>query len=203
MSNQPMPYRPIGPSANSMPAYVIEGYAIISAEGSITGSDGIMPPCLKIDADWVYFQRQLDKSALTILGRLSHEATLSSKRVRLVLSERVDGLVQKDEKTWIINVSHTPILEALKLLVPEGGRIAVVGGSRVFDLFLASRFDRFHLTIARKCQILAGRPIFRGTRSANHAIEQLNNHGLVITCSNILDHKQDSVLHIFDRPVIR
>ena len=43
----------------------IHGYAIISDDDRIADSGGRTPPSLRNDADWAYFQRELDGADLS------------------------------------------------------------------------------------------------------------------------------------------
>ncbi|MDE3175476.1 MAG: hypothetical protein KGM15_05120, partial [Pseudomonadota bacterium] len=52
----------------------IHGYAIVSQDDRIADAAGIMPECLKNDADWAHFQAELDRADWIALGRASHEA---------------------------------------------------------------------------------------------------------------------------------
>jgi len=60
------------------PEIQIHGYAIVSADDriAIAGQDA---PGLHNEADWAYFQRELDRADLVALGRLGHEANPNIK----------------------------------------------------------------------------------------------------------------------------
>jgi hypothetical protein len=51
----------------------IEGYAIVSADGMLADFNRKMPDGLKIDADVRFFKQGLDRAALVVHGRNSHE----------------------------------------------------------------------------------------------------------------------------------
>ena len=51
----------------------IEGYVIVSADGMLADSTGVMPDKLKIDADQRFFLDALDRAALLVHGRKSQE----------------------------------------------------------------------------------------------------------------------------------
>ena len=71
----------------------IHGYAIVSDNDCIADASGHTPDVLRNDADWAYFQAELNKSAVTVLGRLGHEANPNPKgRLRMVLSSSSTGL---------------------------------------------------------------------------------------------------------------
>jgi dihydrofolate reductase len=148
----------------SLDGYALHGYAIVSANGMIADADGRIPDSLRNDADWAYFQGELDLARLVMLGRLSHEVTPNPKRRRrLVASSGVAGLEQRPDAWWW-NPNAVPLAAALERIVPGGGRIAVPGGQGLFDLFIAEGgFDHFHLARAIGVEVPDGRPIFSAT----------------------------------------
>src|SRR5436190_9143364 len=126
--------------------YAIHGYAIVSADDRIAGPDGRMPRELHSDADWALFQAALDRAAVTVIGRLGHEQTPNNLgRNRLVLSSSARAIERRADATWW-NPAEATALAALNAVAPGGGLAVVVGGRRVFDLFLEFGFDEFHLT---------------------------------------------------------
>jgi dihydrofolate reductase len=177
--------------------YSIEGHAIVSRDGAIADRSGVKPDGLAIDADWAYFQRQLDDSALVVLGRLSHEADPDRGRPRLVVTSAANGLVQAGPRLWKLDPARLAIADALAQVVPHGGRIAVVGGRRVFDLFLSQGYDAFHLSIAQKCVLPGGVPVFTGVGSAAQAADLLGAHGLAVAERRTLDAAAGAVLWRF------
>lgn len=67
----------------------------------IADSSGRMPEQLKNDADWAYFQSQLDLSQLVLVGRRSHDAAPSTgRRKRVVISRSVSDLDQRVNDVW-------------------------------------------------------------------------------------------------------
>ncbi len=144
----------------SPPRVEIHGYAIVSDDDRIAGPDGLTPPALHNEADWAYFQRELDRADLVALGRLAHEANPNLKRRRrLVLSHSSGGLEPRGEEWWW-NPAKTSWSAASAALLPEGGRVAVPGGQAAFDLFLAIGFEAFHLTRAHGVSLDGGRALF-------------------------------------------
>ena len=186
---------------NSPGAYRFEGHAIVSREGAIADSLGRKPDGLKIEADWAYFQAQLDRSALTVLGRASHEAAPNPGRKRLVLTRQAARLEQQTgETTWFVDPERTELIDALGVVAPDGGIVAVVGGRGVFDLFLARGFDAFHLTVAEQCSIQDGTPIFTGVSSARGARTRLEQRGLNLKQSRLLDAEACATLWVYEQP---
>jgi hypothetical protein len=143
-----------------MPRYLIQGHAIVSADDRIADANGRTPPELRNEADWARFQAALDRTALTILGRVGHEANPNIKgRNRLVLSSSARGIERRPDAWWW-NPAEASLDKALARAAPLGGIVAVPGGRRVFDLFLDIGFDEFHLARAERVFLPDGVPIF-------------------------------------------
>lgn len=157
----------------------IHGHAIISADDRIAGADGLTPPALRNEADWTRFQAALDRAAVTVLGRLGHEANPNRKRRnRLVLSSTARG-VERRPDAWWWNPAEADLTDALALVAPGGGTVAVPGGRRVFDLFLGVGYDAFDLARAGRITIPDGVPIFSAIAPGVTAADLLARHGLV------------------------
>jgi hypothetical protein len=121
-----------------MPKVEIHGYAIVSDNDCIADALGQTPAVLRNDADWAYFQAELNKSALTVLGRLGHEANPNPKgRLRMVLSSSSPGLERRADGWWW-NPEGLSWDQAIRTVLPEGGQVAVPGGRQVFDSFSTS-----------------------------------------------------------------
>ena len=68
----------------------IEAYAIVSADGMLAASNGLMPNSLKIEADQRFFESSLNRTDLVVHGRMSYEGQANSpRRRRLILTRRV------------------------------------------------------------------------------------------------------------------
>lgn len=140
--------------------YAFHGHAIVSADDRIADASGQTPPSLRIAADWELFQAALDRSVVTVLGRLGHAANPNRRgRNRLVLSSHGSGIERRADAWWW-NPAQAPLAEALARAAPRGGLVAVPGGRRVFDLFLDVGYDAFHLTRAERVQVGDGVPLF-------------------------------------------
>ena len=147
----------------------IHGHAIVSDDDMIAGLDGLTPPALHNEADWSRFQRALDAAAVTVLGRLAHEANPNVKgRNRLVVSSSARG-VERRADGWWWSPAGASLEEALHLAAPGGGIIAVPGGRRVFDLFLDLGYDEFHLVRAEGVRVPGGVPLFSAIGSGTTA----------------------------------
>jgi hypothetical protein len=165
------------------------GHAIVSADDRIAGPDGQTPPALRNEADWARFQAALDAAAVTVLGRLGHEANPNFKRRnRLVLSSAVRGIERRADAWWW-NPAGAPLDEALARAAPRGGIVAIPGGRRVFDLFLATGYDRFDLARAEDVHVADGIPIFSGIAPGVTAGDLLRAGGLSPGRRQVLDSK--------------
>ena len=180
-------------------SWMIEGHAIVSDDDRIADAEGRMPQSLRNDADWRHFQAQLDASQAVVLGRLGHETTPNAKsRLRVVVSGSVDGLVRRADGWWW-NPAAVPILEMLRNVVPAGGRIAVPGGKRVFDLFLGFGYHAFHLTRAHGVRLPGGTALFSAVDAGKSAEACLRENGLVAGAERVLDPSGPVVLTVWSR----
>lgn len=157
----------------------IHAYAIVSADDCIAGADGHMPDSLRNDADWAYFQAELDRADLVAIGRTSHEATPNrSGRRRLILSRKVEGLEARADGWWW-NPAALPWVDVCARLLPQGGRVATPGGQSAFDAFLAIGLATFHLSRAAGVRLPGGRGLFSACDDGRTAAEILRAARLV------------------------
>ena len=171
----------------SQPPIEIHGYAIVSDDDRIAGPDGATPLALRNDADWAYFQRELDAADLVALGRHGHEINPNlRRRRRLVVSSSARGLDQRGD-VWWWNPAALSWGEAAALLLRAGGRVAVPGGQGVFDLFLTIGYDAFHLSRALGATAPGGRAVFSACDSGVFAEAVLSGAGLKAGPVEVLD----------------
>ena len=160
------------------PAWPVVGLAIVSDDDCIADAAGATPATLRNDADWRRFQAELDACAVTVLGRLGHEAHGNArKRQRMVVSSSAAG-VERRGADWWWNPADLPWSAAIATVLPAGGRVAVPGGQGVFDLFLRLGYAEFHLTRAVGVRVPGGRPVFSAVRPGHGAGDVLAAHGL-------------------------
>jgi len=179
----------------------IHGHAIVSADDRIAGPDGLTPESLRNDADWARFQAALDEAAVTVLGRLGHEANPNLKRRnRLVLSSSARGIERRADAWWW-NPADALLDEALARAAPAGGVAAVPGGRQVFDMFLEIGFDAFHLVRARDVRIADGVPVFSAVTAGESAEHTLAAHGLVPGPTEELDPAAGVLLTVWRPPL--
>ena len=165
----------------------IHGYAIISEDDRIADAAGATPDKLRNEADWSYFQAQLDKADVVVLGRLGHEANPNAKgRRRLILSSSSPGLEQRPDGWWW-NPDLCSWDDAIATLLPSGGRVAVPGGRRVFDHFLRIGYDVFHLSRAEGVRVGPGVSLFSACDEGATACAALFERGLDAGPRRVLD----------------
>jgi len=144
-----------------------EGYAIVSADGMIAGADGRMPPALQNPADARFFSEALDRAAVLVHGRHSHEGHANSpRRRRVVLTRRASAIAADPEfpHSVLWNPAGAPFAAACEALGIAGGTAAILGGPEVFALFLGLGYERFLLSRAAHARLPGGLPIFGRSR---------------------------------------
>jgi hypothetical protein len=166
----------------------IEGYAIVSVDGMLANSVGIMPDSLKFEADRHFFERGLDGVEVVVHGRHSHEQQPHSHlRRRLILTRRVPAVAAdpSNEKALFWNPAGASFEQALAALGTPDASIGVVGGTEVFGMFL-DRYDFFHLSRAPDVRLPGGRPVFPEV-PARTPEDVLASHGLAQGMRQMLD----------------
>jgi hypothetical protein len=178
-----------------MPARRIEGYAIVSDDGMIANSAGVMPDSLKLEADRRFFERGMDAMEVSVHGRHSHEQQPRSKlRSRIVLTRRIAGVASHPSNPKAVhwNPAGASFEEALAFLGMPDARVGVVGGPDVFDLFL-DLYDVFHLSRAPGVILPGGRPVFHGVPHRNPE-GVLTSHDLAAGERQVLDPEKGVVV---------
>jgi hypothetical protein len=177
----------------------IHGYAIVSDNDRIADATGRTPDVLRNDADWAYFQAELNKSDLTVLGRLGHEANSNpKKRLRMVLSSSSSGLEKRNDGWWW-NPGKLTWKEAISKVLPDGGKVAVPGGRQVFDLFLGIGYTAFHLTRVEGAFIPGGVAVFSECDAGKSSEEVLAAMGLRPSEKQVLDPESPVSLVVWGR----
>ena len=178
----------------------IHAYAIVSMDDRIADSRGEMPAALRNDADWAYFQAELDCAVLSLLGRKSHERAPNPRRRRRVVASRsVDSLTKKPDAWWW-NPQQLALSEMLSALLPKGGRVAVPGGAGVFDLCRQYGFDAFHLSRKNGMRLRDGVPLFADIGAGFSAEDCFRADGLVAGETRIIDAGENVSLTVWRRP---
>jgi dihydrofolate reductase len=179
----------------------VEGYVIVSADGMIADRDGQMPDALKIEADQRFFEESLDRVAAVVHGRHSMERHANApRRRRLILTRIVSGVEADPEnpmaRLW--NPAGASFPAACAALGVDKGKVAVIGGTHVFGLFLDIGYDAFHLSRANKVRLPGGRPVFPQV-PAQTPEEVLARHGLHPGERRVLDAQADATLVTWTR----
>ncbi len=178
----------------------IHGFAIVSTDDRIADKSGLLPERLNNEADWAYFQSELDKAALCVLGRRSHEAAGNARRRRrVVASSQVHGLEERLDAWWW-NPGDLSIGEMLGELADAGDRIAVPGGRKIFDLFRAYGFDCFHLTRNDAVRLPGGVPLFSDVLIGLSAELCLEAGGLSPGPTEVMNSDGKVTLTVWRRP---
>jgi dihydrofolate reductase len=167
----------------------IEGFAVISREGMIAGSDASFPEALKIPADQKFYQDSLDRAVAVANGRHSAEGgPKEAARRRIVLTRRVERIVPdpRNPNAILWNPATAPFEEAWLRLGAPDGTLAVVGGTDVFGLFLNIGYDTFFLT-RTEASVPRGRPVFPGIGPRATPEQVLEKHGMVLRSTRPLD----------------
>jgi len=142
----------------------IEGFAIVSADGMLADADGHMPRSLLVEPDQAFFQDSLDRAAVLVHGRHSHEgqSERADKRRRLIVTRRVATLADDNShpRALLWNPQGASLADAWARLGAPDGMLAVIGGTEVYGLFLAIGYDKFHLSRAPQVRLPGGRPVF-------------------------------------------
>jgi hypothetical protein len=168
--------------------YRIEGYAIVSEDGMLANTDGIMPDSLKFKADQHFFEAGLDGVQAVVHGRHSHEQQPhSNRRFRLILTREVSALAAdpSNNKAMFWNPMGVSFEDALTAVGMTSGSVGIIGGTTVFGMFL-DRYDVFYLTRAPGTPLPGGRPVFPDV-PANTPEDILASHGLIAGDRQVLD----------------
>jgi dihydrofolate reductase len=158
----------------------IVGYAIVSQDGMIATSDGLMPPSLIFEADQVFYRTSLAQAQVVVHGRNSGKGVPDAgNQHRVIVTGAVDRLISVSSTPHIVrwNPARTSFGEVIRRLGISVGTIAVVGGTDVFELFLHIGYDAFYLSRAELVFLPGGRPLFRSI-PASAPEDALQAHGL-------------------------
>lgn len=179
----------------------IEGFAIVSSNGMIADCDCLMPNALKFDADQEFLDASLDRAALLIHGRKSHECQVNSTaRKRLLLTRCVDcfSLEPCEPNVWLWNPAVVPFDSVCEALNVGEGLVAVLGGTAAYDMFL-DRYAAFHLVRAGKVHLQNGTPVLSDVGRGRSPENVLASHGLTRTRVATIDPRHDLVQQLWTR----
>ena len=161
--------------------YRIEGFAIVSSDGMIADETGVMPLALQRDTDKVYFEEALEPFAAVVHGRHSQEIQpKAALRRRLILTRSVAGIAPDptNPRARLWNPAGASLTQALEAVGVESGRIAAIGGPRVYTLFLRLGYDMFHLCRVGDVRLPGGLRLFSRDRLEGDPDARLAEAGL-------------------------
>jgi dihydrofolate reductase len=175
----------------------VEGHAIVGDDDHICDGEGRMPPQLRHDADWRYFQAHLDRSAIVVTGRLGHESHPNKPgRRRLVFTRSGEPPFRRAGDVAFIDPARANLIASCLAIAPVGGLIGVTGGTSVFEWFVAAgAFDAFHLVKAHGRVVKGGRPAFSSGPSAT----VLARANLILSRTEWLDRADGIALQVYER----
>src|SRR5271169_1484992 len=146
----------------------------------IADGKGVMPDSIRNNADQRFFQAGLDRAAVVVHGRHSHEGgPRAARRKRLILTRQIADLAPDPPhpNALLWNPAGATLEQALERLGVSDGTVAVIGGPEVFSLFLPL-YDSFHLSRAADAKIPGGRPVFNEVGPNATPEDVLMRHGL-------------------------
>ena len=171
-----------------MPALRFEGYVIVSGDGMLANAENVMPDELKFEGDKRFFTAALDRAALIVHGRHSHEdQPNSAKRKRIVVTRKVSEIEPdpSNPKGLFWNPARVSFEKAAERAGVSSGTVAIIGGPAVFDMFM-DRYDTFWLSLAPKVRLPGGEPCFPGVGPRTPQ-QILAGHGLKAGEAQMLD----------------
>jgi hypothetical protein len=171
-----------------MPALRFEGYVIVSGDGMLADAQNVMPDQLKFEGDKRFFTAALDRAALIVHGRHSHEDQPNSPRRKRIIVTRKVAAIEPDPsnpKALFWNPASAPFDAACERAGVSSGAVAIIGGPAVFDMFM-DRYDTFWLSVAPKVRLPGGEPCFPGVPMRTPE-QILAAHGLKPGKAQLLD----------------
>jgi hypothetical protein len=183
-------------------SFRFEGYVIVTADGMHADARHVMPDSLKFEGDKRFFEQALDRAALIVHGRNSHEQQANSpKRKRLILTRKIKALTVDPEmpNATLWNPEHTSFEEACAFADVAAGTVAIIGGPVVFDMFM-DRYDTFWLSEAPHVALPGGEGCFVGVPERTPH-EVLASHGLKAGTPYLLDAAHEVTVTPWRRPV--
>ena len=129
----------------------------------LADATGAMPPTLVIEADQRFLSDGLDCASVLVHGRNSHEKQPQSpQRRQLIATRTIEAIAAAPDqpKALLWNPAGLSLEKAAELLGVRHGTVAILGGTKIFALFLP-RYDVFYLScratfVRRAANIPAG-----------------------------------------------
>jgi dihydrofolate reductase len=180
----------------------VEGFAIISDDGMLADAGRRIPAALVVEADQKFFHGSLERAAVVVHGRHSHEGgPRADTRHRLVATRRVPALTPHPTfpRALLWNPQGASLAEAWARLGAPDGMLAVIGGADVNRLFLDHGYDAFHLSRVAGVRLPGGRPVFPDAGAGRSPEDLLRRHGLRPGPRQVLDEAAQTTLVTWSR----
>ena len=182
--------------------FLIDAYAIVSADGMIADENCVMPNSLKFEADQRLFEQALDGVDVVVHGRKSHEGQPNShRRRRLLMTRAIDGSRSRTSARPMSGsgIPLEPTLEAAcAALGVSEGVVAVIGGTSAYDMFLHC-YREFHLVRAGRVTLPGGTPVFSQVGPDLTPEDVLRRNGLEPEPPRLLDPEHDLIHCVWKR----
>jgi dihydrofolate reductase len=178
-----------------VPAFRIEGYVIVSADGMLANAAHVMPDELKIEGDKNFFTAALDRADLVVHGKNSGEEQPNSpKRTRIIVTRKVASLAPDpaNPKATLWNPAGASFEQAAEAAGVRSGMVAIIGGPAVFGMFM-DRYDTFWLSQAPKVKIPGGEGCFPGVPGRTPQ-QILESHGLKVGAPQLIDTAENATV---------
>ena len=166
---------------------------IVSADGMLADAHNVMPPALKFPGDAQFFSEALDGADLVVHGRNSYEDQPNSpRRKRMIVTRKVAAVARDpgNPNATLWNPAGASFESACEAAGVHDGRIAVIGGPEVFDMFM-DRYDTFFLSLAPHVSLPGGAPCFSGVGMGRSPQQVLTEHGYKPANQLMLDPAAD------------
>jgi dihydrofolate reductase len=160
-----------------------------------------MPDSIRNDSDQRFLQTELDRAAVVVHGRHSHEGgPRAAHRKRIVVTRQIASLAPDPSHPNAVrwNPAGATIEQAIAALGVGAGTIAIIGGTEVFELFLPL-YDAFHLSHAAHAAIPGGLPVFPEVGPNVTPADVLARHGLQAGPQRNLDAAAGITLETWER----
>ena len=163
------------------------GLALVCRNDCIADSLGHVPAGLRAVMRGAAFQAELIACEALIMGRKAYDAAaLRDDRVRVIISHDAQALEHK-EGGWWWSPSAMPLDNMLRMVAPNGGRIAVRGGRDTLAYFLDNGLRALHVCRAESVAIMNGYKLLDGCDRKTTLDTVLREKGMVLAERQLID----------------
>lgn len=154
-------------------------YAAVSLDGYIAVNSQAIPKWTSVE-DWEWFQTELAKADVVIVGRTTFELTKKrlQKRNTVVLTSKVKTITRAEGVVWV-NPRKINLAEYLSMY----RRVAVIGGAQVYAEMLAQKLCTDVYLTVEPIILGSGIPWLPKTISAQmklYSVKKLNKRGTIL-----------------------